>query len=219
MKYSLIPITASLFVFFSCSSLKHRIGLNDDQGAKSKTVPREQYDLLLSKYEELSKKYELLKEKPAGSNDSLVDEIQQGENFSQGTDTETVNLLSTLSVPANQKFTTDIESQLGLYRRGMALKIKNQSEATKIFQQLEAEAITPVKVRAKYQIGEMMMSKGQYDLALQVFEDIINKFSESGIVLDALRGAAQAADKLGIQSKREQYFSMLNDVFGPGQGM
>ena len=222
MKYSLIPI-AGLLLLSSCAwyrDLERSLVEDEEKQARSKKpVPRAQYDQLLVKYEELSKKYEKLKENPNSS--SLVDELQktQSENFantSGNVETETVNLFpgegdkpaGAIDVPA------DVESQLSLFRRALALKASNPGEATKIFQQLEIKGIAPVKVRAKYQIGEMLLGRGQYDLALQVFEDIINKHSESGIVLDALRGAVMATEQLGIPNKKEQYASMLNDVFG-----
>ena len=64
----------------------------------------------------------------------------------------------------------------------------------------------------------MLLEKGQYDLALQIFEDIITKHASSGIVLLALKGAVVASEKLGMMNKKDQYFSMLDDVFGPDQG-
>ena len=229
MKYSLIPF-ASLLLLSSCSWFNglSRSGVaSDGDSANSKTVSRSQYDQLLVKYEELSKKYENLKEKPSSSQGSLADELQntQSDNFAQpasNTEAETVNIFpesqSSQATP-EMKVPDDVNSQLSLFRRGLALKSTNQSEATKIFQQLEAHGIAPVKVRAKYQIGLMLLEKGQFDLALQVFEDIINKHSESGVVLDALQGAVVASDKLGVVNKKDQYSSMLNDVFGSGQGM
>ncbi len=235
MKYSLIPL-ASLLFLTSCAWYKdlERSLVEDDEKQMKRSarpVSREQYDQLLVKYEELSKKYEQLKEQPKNSQGNLVDELQktQSENFAQtspNVETETVNLFpggaaadsqnagGTIEVPS------DIESQLSLYRRGLALKASNPGEATKIFQQLENQAIAPVKSRAKFQIGEMLLGRGQYDLALQIFEDIINKNAESGIVLDALKYAVVASEKLGATAKRDQYASMLNDVFGTqGQGM
>lgn len=229
LKYSLIPF-ASLLLLSSCSwyrDLERSLVEEDEKQLKrsSRAVPRAQYDQLLVKYEELSKKYEALKEKPAGSQDSLVDELQktQSENFAQpSSNVETVNVFPSgdaaaaagaaassqpIEVPA------DVESQLSLYRRGLALKASNPGEATKIFQQLENQAISPVKVRAKFQIGELLLGRGQYDLALQVFEDIINKNAESGVVLDALKYAVICTEKLGIANKKDQYTSMLNDVF------
>lgn len=180
--------------------------------ARSRTVSREQYDQLLVKYEELTKKYESLKEgKPQSS---LVDELQgtNTENFaptSTGAETETVSL----GAPAMVAVPGDLESQLALYRRGLALKASNPGEATKIFQELEAKGVPDVKVRARLQIGELLLARQQYDLALQVFEDIINKNAHSGVVLDALKYAEVCADKLGLSAKKEQYHSMLNDVF------
>lgn len=213
MKYSLIPF-ASLLILSSCAWYRdlERSLVEDDakKASRSSTVPRAQYDQLLVKYEELSKKYESLK---AGAPEaSLVDELDKP--ISGLAATETVNVFPDSTPTAPLIVPDDVESQLSLYRRGLALKSSNPGEATKIFQQLETKAITPVKARARYQIGEMLLSKGQYDLALQVFEDIIQKHADSGIVLDALRGAVMASEQLGITTKKDQYASMLNDVFG-----
>jgi len=211
LKYSLIPF-ASLLLLSSCSwyrDLERSLVEDDEKKMKSsRSVPRAQYDQLLVKYEELSKKYEQLKEKPASGQDSLVDELQRTSS-----NVETVNVFEGGSQPSPIEVPSDIESQLSLYRRGLALKESNPGEATKIFQQLENQAISPVRARAKFQIGEMLLARGQYDMALQVYEDVINKNAESGIVLDALRGAVVASDKLGIPNKKDQYSSMLNDVF------
>lgn len=233
MKYSLITF-ASLLLLSSCSwyrDLERSLVEDDEKQARrsQRPVSREQYDQLLVKYEELSKKYETLKEKPQGSKDSLVDELQrtQSENFAQpssNVETETVDVFGGAGAAATSgapiTVPSDVESQLSLYRRGLALKASNPGEATKIFQQLENQAIPAVKVRAKFQIGELLLGRGQYDLALQVFEDIISKNADSGVVLDALKYAVVCADKLGIPNKKDQYSSMVNDVFeSQTQGM
>lgn len=214
----------------SCSwyrDLERSLVEDDEKQAKrsQRPVPRAQYDALLVKYEELSKKYEALKEKPAGSEGSLVSELQksQTDNFAgKSPDTETVDVFSAAAAAAGSgaplQSPDDIESQLGLYRRGLALKASNPSEATKIFQTLEGKSVPAVKVRAKQQIGELLFNQGQFDLSLQVFEEIINKYASSGVVLDALKYAVVCSDKLGITAKKDQYASMLNDVFG-SQGM
>lgn len=233
LKYSGI-LFASLLFLCSCSwyrDLERSLVEEDEKQMKSsaRAVPRSQYDALLVKYEELSKKYEALKEKPVGSQDSLVDELQktQTENFAKPStsETETVDVFgaseATPAVTSSEalKVPEDIDSQLSLYRRGLALKTSNPGEATKIFQQLEIHAVSAVKVRSKLQIGELLLAKGQYDVSLQVFEEIINKHAESGVVLEALKYAVVCADKLGIPNKKDQYASMLNDVFGSSQGM
>lgn len=219
MRYGLLlPLMGLLALTTSCAWYRdlERSLVEDDkkQGRASRPVSREQYDQLLVKYEELSKKYEQLKEgKPAGQS-SLVDELQMAP-ASKNLETETVDIFAS-QAPATAPVLDvpkDVESQLALYRRGLALKTSNPGEATKIFQQLENQGIPAVKARAKLQIGEMLFQKKQYDLALQVFEDIIGRHAHSGVILDALRYAAVASDKLGINTKKEQYASMLNDVF------
>jgi tetratricopeptide (TPR) repeat protein len=227
LKFRVLATLASLSVLSSCSWYKgmERSLTEDDERTNSKrtmrAVPREQYDQLLVKYEELSKKYEAVKEN-APKTPSLTDDLQNSnsQNFSNTTPpagSETVDVFAGAGTGAASAMTPqvsgDVEEQLNMYRRGLALKASNPGEATKIFQGLEAQAVPSVKVRAKQQIGELLYSKQQYDLALQVFEDVINKYAYSGVVLDALKYAAVCSEKLGIVSKKDQYSSMLRDVF------
>jgi tetratricopeptide (TPR) repeat protein len=220
LKSALIPMFA-LLVLNSCSWYRdvERSLVEDDEkkAQKSRSVSRSQYDQLLVKYEELSKKYEALKENPNKGQSSLVDELQKtsSENFAQTTpNAETVDAFPNQQVVvASEDLPSDLESQLMIFKKGVGLKESNPGEATKIFQQLESAGTPAIRVRAKLQIGELLYGKGQYDLALQVFEDIINKNAHSGVVLDALKYAVNCSDRLGIQNKKEQYASMLNDVF------
>lgn len=219
LKSALIPMFA-LLVLNSCSwyrDVERSLVDDDEKNAKrSRAVSRAQYDQLLVKYEELSKKYEKLKEGPNKGQSSLTDELQNtsAENFANTSpNAETVDAFPNQVVVSTEDVPSDIEEQLTLYRRGLSLKGSNPGEATKIFQQLENAGIPSVKARSKLQIGELLYSKGQFDLALQVFEDIIQKHSHSGVVLNALKFAVVCSDKLGIQNKKDQYASMINDVF------
>lgn len=222
MKSALLPMLA-LLVLNSCAwyrDLERSLVEDDEKKAnKSRVVSREQYDQLLVKYEELSKKYETLKEGGPKESNSLVDELQKSsaENFANvSPNVETVDAFPAKNqqvVVATEEIPSDVESQLALFRKGVTLKSSNPGESTKIFQQLESQGAPAVKVRSKLQIGELLYSKGQFDLALQVFEDIINTQAHSGVVLDALKYAVVCSDKLGIQNKKDQYASMLNDVF------
>ena len=209
----------ALMALNSCSwyrDVERSLVEGDDKKSSSKTISRAQYDNLLVKYEELSKKYELLKENRSKDQPSLKDEIQQtsSENFSNtSSNVETVDAFSNQPVAEVANVSSDVESQLSLYKKAVNLKSSASGDATKIFQQLETQGIPEVKVRSKLQIGEMLYEKGQYDLALQVFEDIINKFAYSGIVLESLKYAQICSEKLGLQNKKDQYSSMINDVF------
>jgi hypothetical protein len=220
LRHSHILALSGLLVFTaSCSwyrNLERSLVEGDEKGQKqSASVSRQQYDQLLVKYEELAKKYEELKENPNAGKPSLVQDLQktQSENFATTNEAETVDVFaSTVNTPVTN-IANDIDSQLALYRKGIGLKVSSPGEATKIFQQLETQGVPTVKAKARLQTGEILFEKGQYDLALQVFEDIISHHSHSGVVLDALKLAVQCADKLGSQNKKEQYASMLNDVF------
>jgi len=207
-----------LLILSSCAWYKNLERSLVDEEAKqdkrNRPVSRAQYDELLVKYEELSKKYEALKEgKPQSS---LADEIQapNSENFSN---TSSPNVSETVDAFAGKEMSNqapaDLESQLSLFRRAQAMRASNAGEATKIFQQLEASGAPAVRPRAKLQIGEMLLGKQQFDLALQVFEDVIHKHSNSGVVIDALKNAVICCEKLNIANKKEQYSSMLTDVF------
>ncbi len=217
MKSALIPMMA-LMALNSCSWYRdvERSLVEGDDKKSSKPIPRAQYDNLLVKYEELSKKYELLKENRSKDQPSLKDEVQQtsSENFSNtSSNVETVDAFSNQPVAEVANVSSDVESQLSLYKKAVNLKSSASGDATKIFQQLETQGIPEVKVRSKFQIGEMLYEKGQYDLALQVFEDIINKSAYSGVVLESLKYAQICSEKLGLQNKKDQYSSMINDVF------
>ena|SRR5690554_230725 len=221
LKIGLILSLLSLTLISSCAWYKNleRSLVEDDirQAKKKQVVPREKYEELLVKYEELSKKYDALTTSETKS--SLVDEIQATK-----TPSETIDLFGTppveqkpspAPVAASSVVTAPqgLEDEVSLYRRGVILRQTNPGEATKVFQQLELKSAPAIKVRAKQQIGEMLFEKKQYDLALQVFEDIISNFSHSGVVLEALKFSVICADKLGIHNKKEQYASILNDVF------
>lgn len=227
-----VILISSLSVLSSCAWYRdlERTLVEDDQKQaatrKSRVVPRAQYDELLMKYDELQKKYDEVKSgKP--SSESLVDELQrtQAENFSntaKPNSVETVDVFAGAAPIAGTTAAVDValpqigkdeESQISAYRQGLVLVQTNPTEALKVFQQLDAKGIPAIKVRAKLQIGMLLMKQNQYDLALQSFEDIIQKYSYSGVVIEALRNASICGDKLGLAVKRDQYASMLKDVF------
>jgi TolA-binding protein len=222
LKFCLSTIMVlSIFLLASCSwykDLERSMVEGEDSNKKaSQTVSREQYDKLLLKYEELSKKFEELKENPNTGKPSLMNELKEDESLmaSVNDNAETVDVF-TNSLNKNSPtpaVSSNIESQIELFRKAMSLKKSNSTEAMKIFQQLDSQGSPIIKTRAKFEMGELFLTQGQYDLSLQIFEDIISNHAQSGVVLMALKKAVVCMDKLNLTDKKEQYESMLQDVF------
>jgi TolA-binding protein len=224
LKTCLSFIAISIFLS-SCSWLERveRDLVSDDKPKKnSKYVSRDQYEQLLSKYEDLNRKYNEMKEGPVASN-SLLTDLQKKPlttTSSEGVAVETVEVFN--QAPSTNPAApivmddknVDPESALNRYHQALSLKDSKPADALRLFQSLENSGPDSLKARAKFQIGDMFLKQNEYDLALQSFDDVITKNAHSGIVIEALKGALTCADKLGLSDKKEQYQSLLKDVFG-----
>ncbi|MBP5296673.1 MAG: hypothetical protein J6Y94_05005 [Bacteriovoracaceae bacterium] len=62
--------------------------------------------------------------------------------------------------------------------------------------------------------AEILYAQHEYDLAFQVYEEIIQQDAFSALVIPALAKLVTCADKLNLTEKKEQYYSLLHDVFG-----
>lgn len=208
----------------SCSSFVEstRKSLLGDQSPRKsikkevKWVSKGQYDDLMVKYKTLNDKYENLKEERLSSK-SGFDQISE---LAKAKSTETVdvfdgnNASSKLKI-SNTSNSSNIEEEVSYYKKAVALRANGKNdEALKLFQFLENSTVDQLKVRAKAHIGDIYFSKNQYDLALQVFEDIIRNHAFSSSVLGALKHAVVCSSELGLSDKKAQYESLLKDVFG-----
>lgn len=182
-------------------------------------VPKSQYDELLSKFEEVKRENDALK---AGQASPLLNDLQNAptitnsgvKSSAQG---ETVDVFAG-GGPAPQLDVApgDVEAQLMNYRQGLALQQQSAGEAMKIFTALARGAAPAIKARAQLHMGEILMQQGEFDLAMQAFDEIITRQAHSGVVLDALKYSVVCADKLGMKAKSDQYRSLLRDVFQVG---
>lgn len=186
-----------------------------------KWVSKNQYDDLMIKYKNLQSKYENLKEEKLTSKDAFnqIDELT-GKSKA----TETVDLFSDKNMAKSpviiepKKLSpldeNTVSKELKLYRKAVALyKAGSFDDSLKIFQHLNKSGTKQVAVRAKKRTGDIYFMKKQYDLSLQVYEEIIRGSSFSGVVLKALSGAANSARQLGLENKRVKFESLLKDVF------
>jgi hypothetical protein len=208
LKYWLIP----LFVLLSSCSLFEtaRESVNGDEARSRsmKVVSQAQYDDLLEKYKKLKSDHERLKEnrthRPTPS--TLTEEL----------------MLNTAPVVSgsSQVEKVVVDTGLGtdeLTQYHQAVKIKNSGDlqgSLKIFKNLEKSTNQQISVRARFRQGEVLMILKEFDLAMQVFERIVDSNAYSIVTIDALKSAAICAEKLGVMDKRDQYLASLRDVFG-----
>jgi lipopolysaccharide biosynthesis regulator YciM len=187
-----------------------------------KWVSKAQYDDLMIKYKTVSSKYEKLKEDRM-TNKSAFNQLN--ELASSNTAEETVDVFGEQglikSAPIARKKSPKVsinidkvEEELNYFKKAVALYDNGKvEESLKMFQILERSSHKQIKVRSKKYIGDTYFSKKQYDLALQVYENIINNDAYSGKVIPALRSAAICSGKLGLNEKKIQYESILKDFF------
>jgi TolA-binding protein len=224
-----LPLVLLALLISSCSWLEsmERQLVGEDEKPKKGTVARKdtrssvtkaEYDELLSRYEELNRQYQALKDGRAS--DPLVTELRDApmltnQGIENGPRVETVDAFSGAAATAPLDI-GDVEGQLNRYRQAQAMRATNPTEAMKSFQELASSAVPAIRARAQLQMGEVLMQQGEFDLALQAFEGVISRMSYSGVVLDALRNAAVCSEKLGQTQKKTQYLSLLKDVFQIG---
>lgn len=246
-KRSLIPLLFLLVILFSssCSWLKNRRSLfgDDEEGEKTdkpatadaKMVPKEQYDQLLKRYQQLQQNPSNDNQKSESNPDlyqgkeqqDIVDALNKLEN--KGELAETVDVFGTngvankataantvtTAVISNEDFSADkIEAQIKELRKAYILLSQKKFDATlQTIKPLENSSIKQIKVRAKFILGELMFVQGEYDLAMQIYEEILQKMSFSGVVIKSLGRLIVCSEKLKLTKKQEQYYSILHDFF------
>ncbi|MBL7665019.1 MAG: hypothetical protein JNM93_07785 [Bacteriovoracaceae bacterium] len=107
-----------------------------------------------------------------------------------------------------------VKNDILLFRKGKKyLGDNDYDNALAIYQTLEKSPIAQVRVRSKAQIAEILFKQGNYDLAMQVHEEILSHYAFSGVVINSLRQLIICSEKLNLKEKKEKYTSMLTDIF------
>lgn len=192
-----------------------------DEETKSETKKnaaptKEEYSVLLAKYKNLQEKYNAVTMQNSPNQNqgfSQVDEMSQGQPAADTVDAFAQDIMQSSPI-GGQLSQDEVGQEIKYYKKGVAFKLNgNIDAALKVFQYLERSKTNQVRVRAKHHIAQIYMSKNQFDLALQVNEDIIKSEGYSGKVLKALEDSVLCASKLGLENKKLQYKSMLTDFF------
>jgi len=228
-------MTILFFILTSCSYVSRRnkdfeAGQDGSVKASGQMVPKEEYDALMSKYNQLSASQQT----PAGErvSEELINELSSTPKaelaetidvFDQQPKNEINPITQTkppividdpnVVVPDNE-----VEEQFAKLKKAEELiEAKQFDEALNyIKRDTEKSSIRQVRVKAKFLLGELLLQQNEYDLAMQMFEEIINQYAFSGLVIKTLGRLILCSEKLKLEDKKTKYFSMLNDIFGTG---
>lgn len=233
----------------SCSSLwLHRDQTVDSVRANgvSSTVPKEQYDELSRKYQELLDLSKSIKTTEAASSpavaanndeqkkpaiaevthidpselvnkiDSAIPDATQSAGV-DALDTIAINKIPVTPTSSGVKIlnsSDEIDDQISKLREAQELIRVNKFEASLIIlKELEGSKEKQIVVRSKLMLGDLLFNQGEYDLASQVYEEIIGKYAFSGFIIKALGKLVVCSEKLKQPEKQAKYYSLLHDFF------
>ena len=206
------------------------------------SVPKIQYDELMNKYESLLQERRLenaqspneakdlanaLEKQPAADPAELAQKIanlpQDGQELQLA---ETVDVFGAEGVKADRTQAApptpalssanagEVEDDLQQLEKAEGLLSENKFDATlAIVKKLETSPSKQVRVRAKFLLGEILFKQGEFDLAMQIFEEIITRDAYSGMVVKTLGRLIVCSEKLGLKAKKDKYFSVMHDFF------
>lgn len=227
-------------VLSSCSSLwLHRgqtvdsalnEGVQNTEGKTTlSTVPKEQYDELARKYQDLLLQSKNLKtenteqtnkeemEKTTLDPSELVARIDNAIPDMPGDEAPPPVEHSPAPTATNvvtENNTDEIDEQITKLREVQALiKLNKFENALTILKGLETSKEKQIVVRAKMMLGDLLFNQGEFDLASQVYEEIINKYAFSGFIIKALGKLVVCSEKLKQPEKQAKYYSLLHDFF------
>ena len=134
--------------------------------------------------------------------DALKEEVKKGPVLPNSVGVQQVN------------HTEDIDEQINQLREAATMiQVNKFDSALAILKDLETSKERQIVVRAKLMLGDSMYKQGQYDLAMQSYEDIIKHHAFSGLVIKALGKLVACSEKLKQPEKQAKYYSLLHDFF------
>lgn len=246
-----LAIIASSQTFTSCSSLWSRRDNTTDVNKSDapRMVPKEQYDELARKYQELleTSKAKMPIAPAVETAKTTTEEVQVQPKTAEVTNLDPGELVNkidqaipdqhadgvdALGAETNKEVakagpkipetmgiehvnnTDDIDEQIVKLREVEDLvKVNKFENALLILRELENSKEKQIVVRSKMMLGDLLFSQGEYDLALQVYEEVIKKYAFSGYVIKALGKLVACSEKLKQPDKQAKYYSLLHDIF------
>ena len=124
---------------------------------------------------------------------------------------ETVNVFP---APEPHKVKMAIQEQLDIYNRAKELFRQKQYDTASLeLKKINQSSIRQIQVHARFLAGEIMFETGEYDLAMQIYEEILKSNAFSGLVIKSIERLVVCSEKLKLKEKKERYHSLLK-TFG-----
>ncbi|EQC46619.1 tol-pal system YbgF family protein [Bacteriovorax sp. Seq25_V] len=243
---TLIAISASLS---SCSWMSTRKALFDEEventnpkvensNQSTNSVPKAQYDQLLSKYESLLDKIKTaenqaadqIENSPSAKEGEMMEKLSKitpqadlaetvdvfGKNgISSQIPADIMEAAATTAAPSGKKLSdSEIQTQLQSLQKANKFVMENKMDSALILlKDLEESSNPQIRVRAKFYLAEMLFRQNEYDLSMQIYEEIIRGYAFSGLVIKSLGRLIVCTEKLKMDKKKERYYSILHDFF------
>ena len=194
---------------------------------EGKTVSSDQYNQLLKRYDNLRREHDTAQTstKPnkllgdlnsAAPSSSLTDTVDVFADNGPGTKKPSVIELGKFD--QRDRFPVSINAEIDQFRAAEAAVRKgDMSQGMKLFKIIEKSQNMQLKVRAKYNIAEILFDQKDYDLAMQAYEEIIKSYAFSGLVIKSLGRLIVCTEKLKLKEKKDKYYSILHDFFKQGR--
>ncbi|MAF79041.1 MAG: hypothetical protein CME60_12840 [Halobacteriovoraceae bacterium] len=243
---SLLTFSSCSWIDTDRSSLFGDDPMASAQDDQQQMVPKEQFDELAKKYEALLKQKRIEQSETAKANklmnqieseqvidaDIVAQEISRVKTaselggtvdvFDQSSAREAAPvgkpIVNSVQLPSSASYDANlVEAEIAQIRKAEALVGQNKfDQALTMIKSLEKSSLKQIVVRAKFLLGEILFKQGEYDLSMQIFEEVIGQYAFSGLVIKTLGRLIVCSEKLKLAAKQEKYYSILHDFFEQG---
>ena len=117
-------------------------------------------------------------------------------------------------IPSTEPSGTRIQEELDIYKQAESFYRQGQPAlALEKLRQIEYLTANQIKVHVRFLMGEIMFKQGQYDLAMQNYQEVITQHAFSGLVIKSLERLIVCSKKLNQEEMRAKYHSILYNFF------
>lgn len=179
---------------------------------KDDKVSKEKYEKLLTKYKALVEKNtpsQRVGELSKGSSDPLLESKQVDAFRKSLIESEAKAAINSSNSYNSKRVRKDISL---LYQAYSMFNQKKFGDVIIILKELEDSQVFQIRAQSRYLLGKTMYEQGEYDVSMQIFEEIVLNMRGTVFGLLSLEKLISCTDKIGLMQKKK-YFSQLYSRF------